>query len=167
MNWDAIAAVGEILGASAVVLTLGYLAVQVRDAKRATSDQNRLSRATAVREMALAVCSDDQLRWSQMQNWGLEDHYQALGAKTGVTAIEASRVDWANGYYFWMYWGQFASTHGTKDRDEIANVLRGLLTLPGMRTTWETSPLARPLLEPDFVAFVDEILEQLDRESDS
>jgi len=29
MCWDAIGAIGEIIGASAVVLTLGYLAVQL------------------------------------------------------------------------------------------------------------------------------------------
>ena len=30
MNWDAIGAVGEVLGALAVVLTLAYLAIQIR-----------------------------------------------------------------------------------------------------------------------------------------
>ena len=30
MNWDALAAIGEIIGALAVVVTLGYLAIQVR-----------------------------------------------------------------------------------------------------------------------------------------
>jgi hypothetical protein len=41
MNWDAIAAVGQVLGSIAVLVTLGYLAVQVRHAnyelQRATS----------------------------------------------------------------------------------------------------------------------------------
>ena len=36
MNWEAIGAVGEIVGATAVVLTLIYLAVQVRRGTRAT-----------------------------------------------------------------------------------------------------------------------------------
>ncbi|MEM9620196.1 MAG: hypothetical protein AAF993_01010 [Pseudomonadota bacterium] len=35
MNWDAIGAIGELIGALAVVLTLAYLAVQVKGAKRA------------------------------------------------------------------------------------------------------------------------------------
>ena len=30
MNWDAIGAVGEVVGAAAVVVTLAYLAVQIR-----------------------------------------------------------------------------------------------------------------------------------------
>ena len=49
MDWEAISAIGEILGAAAVVLTLGYVAIQVRHAKNATADQNRLERARGVR----------------------------------------------------------------------------------------------------------------------
>jgi len=37
MNWDAISAIGEILGAIAVVATLGYLAVQIRQNTTALS----------------------------------------------------------------------------------------------------------------------------------
>ena len=35
MNWDAIGALGELLGATAVLITLIYLAVQVRQANSA------------------------------------------------------------------------------------------------------------------------------------
>ncbi len=44
MNWEAIGAIGEILGAIAVVATLAYLAVQVRQNSRAT-DVSTLSLA--------------------------------------------------------------------------------------------------------------------------
>lgn len=46
MNWDAIGAIGEIVGALAVVASLGYLAVQIRA-------QNRESRAAATHEISL------------------------------------------------------------------------------------------------------------------
>ena len=36
MNWDAISAIGEIVGAIAVVITLIYLARQIRDSNRET-----------------------------------------------------------------------------------------------------------------------------------
>ena len=39
MNWDAIGAVGEIIGAAAVVLTHFYLAVQIRQSNRLSSFQ--------------------------------------------------------------------------------------------------------------------------------
>ena len=34
MNWEAISAIGEIVGAAAVVLTLGYLAIQIRQSTK-------------------------------------------------------------------------------------------------------------------------------------
>ena len=46
MNWVAIEAVGQILGAAAVVASLGYLAAQIRN-------QNRESRLSAMREISL------------------------------------------------------------------------------------------------------------------
>ena len=38
MNWEAIGAVGEVLGAAAVVVTLGYLAVQIRQNSQAVKN---------------------------------------------------------------------------------------------------------------------------------
>jgi hypothetical protein len=39
MNWEAIGAIGETVGALAVILTLIYLAFQIRYSKNATLDQ--------------------------------------------------------------------------------------------------------------------------------
>ena len=41
MDWNAIGAIGEILGAVAVVATLGYLAVQTRHSVAATQANTR------------------------------------------------------------------------------------------------------------------------------
>ena len=41
VNWDAIGAVGEILGAAAVLVTLVYLARQIRQNTRSTRSQSR------------------------------------------------------------------------------------------------------------------------------
>lgn len=43
MNWDAIGAVAEAVGGIGVIVTLGYLAVQVRAANRVASAQSRQS----------------------------------------------------------------------------------------------------------------------------
>ncbi len=45
MNWDAIGAIGEIVGASAVVISLVYLALQIRS-------QNKQEKLSALREMS-------------------------------------------------------------------------------------------------------------------
>ncbi len=48
MNWEAVGAVGEIVGAFAVVLTLGLLLIQLRRSTQAMSEANRLNRAAAL-----------------------------------------------------------------------------------------------------------------------
>jgi hypothetical protein len=158
MNWEAIGAISETLGVVAIVITLIYVAVQVRHAKESTADQNRLERSRAVREMAVLVCENPELRYDQIRNWGLEKYYEDLGAEEGMTPERASGVDWANSYYFWMYWGQYSSTTQNEDLEELKHVIGALLDLPGMRKTWETSPMTKPELEPRFVEFVDKIL---------
>jgi hypothetical protein len=41
MNWDALGAIGEVVGALAVVLTLGYLAIQIRQNSKAVRSSTR------------------------------------------------------------------------------------------------------------------------------
>ena len=56
MNWDAIGAVGEILGAAAVVVTLIYLAAQLR--------QNTNSMQAA----AYNTWADNRAKWQDAMN---------------------------------------------------------------------------------------------------
>lgn len=158
MNWEALGAIGDFVGAVAVVVTLIYLAIQVRHSKKATADQSRLYRATAVREMIIETINNDVLRMAQMKDWGVEPHYRGMAEQLGITMEEATRLDWGNGYYFWMWWGQYASTTESNDRRELENIIQALGGNPGMRSHWENSPLSRPLLDPGFVKFVDKAL---------
>jgi hypothetical protein len=48
MNWEAIGAIGEIVGAVAVVATLFYLAVQVRQNSRFVERSNEYANATSM-----------------------------------------------------------------------------------------------------------------------
>ena len=48
MSWEAIGAVGEIVGASAVIVTLIYLALQIKDSARA-------ARSSAVTDATTAM----------------------------------------------------------------------------------------------------------------
>ena len=47
MNWEAISAIGEITGALAVVLTLGYFGIQVRAAREAAAAVDAAEAAAA------------------------------------------------------------------------------------------------------------------------
>lgn len=55
MNWEAIGAIGELVGAFAVVFTLGFLAVQLRQNNRTMTESNRLERVAAIDRHADSV----------------------------------------------------------------------------------------------------------------
>ncbi len=50
MNWDAIGAVGEILGAFAVVATLAYLAIQMKQNSASLRRANEFAQASSIHE---------------------------------------------------------------------------------------------------------------------
>ncbi len=160
MNWEAIGALGEIVGALAVVLTLAYLAIQVRHAKAAATDSNRLERSKGVRDMMLASAADSGLRENLTKGLQLSDYYNEIASNLNMSSDEAASFDWAMLYWFWLHWGQYASTTKESDVEELRNVISGFYRNPGVRVCWEKSPWARPVLEKDFVNFVDEILAQ-------
>lgn len=60
MNWDAIGAVGEILGALAVVATIVYLARQVRDNSKQVKLNTTQSYASLVQDAFAAVYTNEK-----------------------------------------------------------------------------------------------------------
>jgi hypothetical protein len=48
MNWDALGAVAELIGALAVVITLIFLAIQLRRGAYSIDESNRLQKAAAI-----------------------------------------------------------------------------------------------------------------------
>ena len=55
MNWEAIGAIGEIIGALAVVVTLVILTIQMRQSTNAMKESNRLARSAALDRHAESV----------------------------------------------------------------------------------------------------------------
>lgn len=64
MNWNAIGAVGEMLGALGVIITLVYLARQIRQNTLATRLSASRSVATAAREWNAPLLQDAELAWT-------------------------------------------------------------------------------------------------------
>ena len=61
MNWDAIGAIGEIVGALAVVATLAYLAQQIRNQNRANETAAFDGIADAFNQINLMLAADKEL----------------------------------------------------------------------------------------------------------
>ena len=58
MNWEAIGAVGEVLGAIGVIVTLGYLAVQIRQNTRTTRTATAQAIQTAMNQAFAPITQD-------------------------------------------------------------------------------------------------------------
>ena len=131
MNWDAIAAIGEIVGALAVVLTLGYIAVQTRSAKD-------VAIAQAQRELAVGLNSV----WSRLE----QDRDLLRLVRIGVNDWQAlNNNDKAAVHAFYtQLFANFSAAMGQQhhrgNEDYVRtweDVLLGILLCPGGRAWWD------------------------------
>ena len=82
MNWDALGAIAELLGAIAVFLTLAYLAVQIRQSSKALDLQNHFAAAQIM-----------QARTDTMMAFASSILASAENTKAGTQIVEFSEGD--------------------------------------------------------------------------
>ena len=160
LNWDAIGAVGEIVGALAVVLSLAYLAVSIRQNTRQLSEQNLSNRMGALTSVGNSfsafrtrVTSDSEL--SSLWTRGSQD----LGK---LSPEERARFDLLCVDLFWA-WGMpwLYVQQGVLDANlwEFTKANLPLYAGPGVREWWSTSP-HRAEYPTEFAEIVDVLLEE-------
>jgi hypothetical protein len=157
-DWGAI---GEVVGALAVVVTLVYLASQVRYARLAAADASRQGRADGVRELLLTVVNNPDFRQAWRKAGPLaEPNLRALANRLGpeVTVDEADMI-W-HGVCAWAYlhWAQWRAMKTEHDARELESLIAGFYSRPPMSVVWRDDELLRSLVDPDFVRWVDGIL---------
>lgn len=159
MNWDAIAAVGEIVGAGAVVVSLVYLAAQIR--------QNTAQVESQMRAQQVASTSSIHQTFSTFRSLiaGTPDN-AALWAKgqsdlASLTDTERTRFDFLMMEMFWTFSMPWLFVEqgvlGEDYREVVKNTLRPYLG-PGARAWWRASP-HRSEYAQGFAAAVDELVE--------
>ena len=134
MNWDAIGVVAEIIGAAAVVISLVYLASQIRS-------QTVESKLTATRDLAdkraefmKILATDDAAAKIWLK--AIRD-YESL---KGVERMKASML-----FHITMRGAEKEFIHiGTGHADDpylesVNRVLLGTLSFPGLRQWWKTT----------------------------
>lgn len=160
MNWDAIGAIGEILGAAAVVATLVYLAIQVRSAKNAAADVNRLSRAVGVRETIRQTMDDSELGDAWIRAAGGVGNIQVIADRLSLSSREAQKVMFQVQSWCWLHWGQWASITTEKDMAELKHLVSEFYSVPPISVVWTEDNNTR-LLDSEFIKFVnDAVLEK-------
>ena len=154
MNWDAIGAIGEIIGAIAVVATLFYLAVQVRETRK----EAKLAAAQAQRS---AVQANRELRINMFLSERDSPYIPAIRIKADagqdLTEEEKLRLArhvsamWAYTYSEWVQIDLgLAGEYATKF-DGWVNVLFGY---PYVMDWWDA--YARTVYPAKFIDFVEQ-----------
>lgn len=88
INWDAIGAVGEILGAGTVIATLFYLAQQIKQNNQALTRSNEFAQANSIHQINTAFSGV----WSHLaSDGGLADIYTRALAGEQLTPTEETR----------------------------------------------------------------------------
>ena len=125
MNWEAIGAVGEVLGALGVIATLGYLAAQIRQNTRALHSSSYAQSAEQLWLVNLAIAQDRDLARMMVE----------IGTEKPLSLEDTIRLNGALNLLFFGCENLFRQYE------------RGLLD----SDTWDNVVLNMPRLSPDFV----------------
>ena len=166
MNWDAIAAIVQMLGSVAVLITLWYLALQVRHAREQVARSVAQGRTDAGRELAMHQASNQRGADIAMRaNIALGGQWTgaigALTSRAGLTLEDAySFNQWQ--FAWWNYRQQVIENIAdlpAGQRVEFDGGLRAAYggRLPALSLWFEHS---RPYLNPDAVHYIDNLWAQ-------
>lgn len=156
MNWEALGAIGETIGAVGVIVSLMYLALQIRS-------QNTESRSAAITEWT-----------NQWNDWtgSFANNPQLsnlwIKGSADYAALEAGeRVQYAAhcGRLFRIAEGLF-DQHSQGRLDEkawrgLAGTIEDICLLPGVKVWW---PTRRHWYNEDFIAFVEPQIASAERQ---
>ena len=149
MNWDAISAIGELIGAVAVVITLLYVAVQIKQNTEFLSAQTAYNYFKA-RDDKLMLQASDPILGSI-----------AIKARLGeeLSRDEKARLDIfiTSVIFTWEYeWSEFEAGRYSFEQLNVQNKkLDFYNSSVGTRNLWEQM---KPRLKPTFNKFVEDHL---------
>ena len=167
MNWDAIGAIGEIIGALAVVTTLLILLIQVRQNNKSMIEANALQKAAAVSKHAESIgiwrsqfvqSRDTMALWLDMRD-GKE-----------LDQIDLARFDniWVN--FVNTQRSNFVGANVVKEEGLAAQAARSvaveLASSPTFVESWNITKPWHLLASPEFVKAVDKEFSKASRNKD-
>ena len=132
MNWEAIGAVGEVVGAIAVVSTIGYLAIQIRDSRR---DAKAVALDTIMKDWAQAIYAlGETQEVASITQRALADYNQLEQQERFVFHVRMDALVIA-------YWkARTLDDSGSWDMfQELDVAIARFLTSPGGRQWWDSA----------------------------
>lgn len=155
MNWDALGAIGEAIGAAGVIASLLYLAVQVRGGTRASAVEAKLESTRLLHDFVDSLIETPELN---------DLFLRGINDLDSLSEVEYYRFSNMSLKAFWLFSaGHFQFRMGTLsegDFHEVRSVLRYWLGRPGCRDWW--AKLGRDSVAPAFREFVEAELAEID-----
>jgi len=156
---QALANIGEIIGAITVVLSLIYLAVQIRQSTQAQRTENYSRALDRLAAMQSSLSQDDE--FSLMFSKGAVD-------ASKLTAQERIRFTWSLYEAFGAFEFMFHASKTDAIPEEVwrrwSYAVAWWLTFPGVQTWWSSRPL--PFTD-SFTSFVESLLEDNPTDAES
>lgn len=149
MNWDAIGAIGEILGASAVVVSILYLSIQIRSNTRATKASASFDATHSwalSNEQAHKMSAEDIADLSASYDINADSSVLSEVGKFRVEAFHRALFQKLEGQYFLYKFGYLESDLWKK-RSAWAN---GVVQLPYFKNWWENE-LKQSVYSDEFI----------------
>lgn len=146
MNWDAIGAIGETVGAVAVVISLVYLAIQMRSQNRETRLSTINSSLTTWNSLMAMVAENSEL--ADIWNRGLKNEELSEGQEVQFRAFANSYLRVAEGLYL-------QHLEGRLDERIWLGIGKGttvFLSAPGIHRFWS---LRKDWYSPEFREFIE------------
>ncbi len=147
MNWEALGAIGEIVGAAGVIVTLGYLAIQIR---RNTRTVQSAAREEILRDMhgfISLVASDSDT--ADFYERGLADSCDFSRAERLRFSLLLTRFFYSFGRMYDLRRDRSLDLESWEAHREI---LRWMIKQPGVKRWWSN---ARSQIPASFAEFVD------------
>jgi hypothetical protein len=164
MNWDAVGAIGQVLGSVAVFVTLAYLALQVRHARRETQRALSQGRSEAHRDLLAQQLTEsvfDACRKADVALGASHTPFVAQLEQRGLTLDEAHRVSSMN-IGWWTYFLQMIPYVDELTPIELTafeNRVRAAYGRPGASHLFYETYL-KATAHPDAVRYLENLLAQ-------
>lgn len=157
MNWEAVGAISELVGAVAVVVTLLYLAMQIRQHTRSTHSSTFQATTDALNQINMAIATDADLvrvvssRPGSLDELSAEDRFRYSYVLLSLFRVRETAY--------------FQQCHATTSRQSWIReelTLKKNLEIGAVREWWKTVGYG---FAPDFAAYVDKLIAVIEQEN--
>jgi hypothetical protein len=152
INWDALGAIGEIVGAAAVVLTLAYLAMQIRQNTRTVKAASHHAITDSMNHISISIAQNpDVARIWRMGNEDLSSLTEDEFVSFGFLLLTYMRV------FETLYYQRKIGTMEEQLYIAEEKTLRWAVKNPGFRSWWVDNPIS---LSQEFRDYIDRLIRE-------